>query len=137
MMTADEALLLSLNNSPIYDHSITINNILHANDDTNTFTRINLASSYYDLNSIIKNFSNTNIPLILSLNAQSLQSKFNALSEFITHLTNNKVRIDIITLQETWSIPYIDLFTIPGFHPPILETRTMGRGGGGGVGFYN
>ncbi len=131
MMTADDALLLSLNNSPNYDHSILINNILHANDDTNTFTRINLTSSYYDPNSIIKKFSNTNIPLILSLNAQSLQSKFNALSEFITHLTNNKVKIDIIALQETWSVPYIDLFTIPGFHPPIIASKTTGRGGGG------
>jgi hypothetical protein len=134
MMMADDALLVSLNNNPQYDHTAMLNNALHLGDDTGTFSHINLSSQYNDINSLIHTYSNSNIPIFLSINAQSLQSKFNPLLDFISLLSNNKVRIDIIAIQETWSVPYLDLFTIPGYHPPIIESRTGCRGGG--VGFY-
>jgi hypothetical protein len=130
MMMADDALLVSLNNNPQYDHTAMLNNALHLGDDTGTFSHINLSSQYNDINSLILTYSNSNIPIFLSINAQSLQSKFNPLLDFISLLSNNKVRIDIIAIQETWSVPYLDLFTIPGYHPPIIESRTGCRGGG-------
>ncbi len=127
---AGDALVDSLNSSPTYDHSILLNSTLHDNDDAHIFTHINISSKYYDNNSLIETFSNTNTPLILSLNIQSLPSKYNALLDLITNLTNNNIRIDIIALQETWNIPYPDLLAIPGFHPLIFETRPRNRGGG-------
>ncbi len=111
-----------------------LNNALHSGDDTGTFSHINLSSNYHDINSFIQTYSNSNVPIFLSINAQSLQSKFNPLLEIISHLSNSTVRIDIIAIQETWSVPYLDLFAIPGYHPPIFESRTGSRGGG--VGFY-
>jgi exonuclease III len=134
MMNDSDVLLASLNNSPKFDNATTINNFIHLNDDTHTFRNINISSSYYDNTSLINSFSSSNSPIIMSINIQSLQSKYSTLLEFINHLANNNVTIDAIALQETWSIPYKDLFSIPGFHPIITESRPQGRGGG--VGFY-
>ncbi len=127
----DDALLESLNSSPTYDHSVLLNNFLQTNDDTQTFTNVNISSLYHDINSLTTNYSNSKTPLILSLNIQSLQSKFNALVDFITQLETLSITIDVIALQETWNITYPDLFTIPGFRPLILESRNNSRGGGG------
>jgi hypothetical protein len=128
-MMADENLLTSLNSSPLYDHSKTLNATLHTNDDTGTFLHINLSSNFHDINSFIQSHADANNPIILSLNVQSLQSKFNSLLELINNFSRNKVKIDVIALQETWSIPHPDLFTIPGYHPIITKHRTGGRGG--------
>jgi hypothetical protein len=96
----DYILLSSLNNSPLYDHSITLNNIVYSNDDTH-FTNSNIYSQYYDINRLIHSYSDFNTPLILSINIQSLQIKFNDLLELINNLTNYKIIIDVNALQET------------------------------------
>jgi hypothetical protein len=48
MMMEDYILLSSLNNSPLYDHSITLNNIVYSNDDTHT-----LLTAIFTLNIMI------------------------------------------------------------------------------------
>ena len=60
-------------------------------------------SLYYDIDGIVSflkgqknNFS------VLSLNIQSLNSKFNELCSFIQILNNNSVYFDVICLQESW-----------------------------------
>ena len=72
--------------------------------------------------------------LFLNLNVQSLNSKFEKLKSFILNLTNNGLVIDIIAMQETWTIRYPNLLSIPGFQPLIYTNRNKGRGGG--VRFY-
>jgi hypothetical protein len=44
------------------------------------------------------------------------------------------VNVEIIALQEIWSIDNPDLLVIPGFHPLIFKQRAGMRGGG--VGFF-
>ncbi len=79
-------------------------------------------------------FKNTNLPLLLSLNVQCLQSKFDSFKNFILNLLNNNVPIDVIALQEVWKINLPEQLTIPGFHPLEYTQRENTRGGG--VGFF-
>ena len=66
---------------------------------------------------------NNKIPLFLSLNIQSLQSKFFELSTFANILQNRQILFDIIGLQEVWSIgSYIDSLDIPGFQRLIFRS---------------
>jgi hypothetical protein len=74
------------------------------------------------------------VPLFLSINIQSLQSKFEQLLAEIAELESKGIQIDVIALQETWDIRHSELFCIPGFKPLILKKRRGMRGGG--VGFY-
>jgi hypothetical protein len=122
-----------LNNNPSYDISTTMNNILHNEDTTNTFININLKTSFFDLENFISTYKKSKIPLFLSTNIQSLQSKFNELKILITHLLNNSIQIAVIALQEIWQVRYPELFDIPGFHPLMYKQRQGARGGGVGI----
>jgi hypothetical protein len=61
-------------------------------------------------------------------------SKYDSLKAFVTNLLSKQVPIDVIALQEIWSINYSELVHIPGFQPLIFTCRAGTRGGG--VGFY-
>jgi hypothetical protein len=60
----------------------------------NDVTNINITSRYYDINSFISRFKNSKNPIILSLNIQSLHSKYNELKSFINELANHNVKVD-------------------------------------------
>ena len=125
--------LISLNS----DNSLNLHNKLTYNvepDDFNPYTELSVDSLFHDMPSIISKFSNTCRPLFLNINIQSLNSKYEKLKNFILTLTNKNVSIDLISLQETWSIKHPRLLDIPGFQPLIFTNRNRGRGGG--VGFY-
>ena len=55
---------------------------------------------------------------LLSLKIQSLNSKFDSLSAFLSHLNEKGYNFDVICLQETWLPPDGDtsLFNIPWYH---------------------
>jgi exonuclease III len=72
--------------------------------------------------------------MYISLNIQSLQSKFKQLCNEILELEEKNVCIDVIALQEVWDARYPELFLIPGYKPLICKTRHGMRGGG--VGFF-
>ena len=91
--------------------------------------------NYYDERSFLDKFANNKNPLFLSLNIQSLQSKFFELSIFANILQNRHILFDITGLQEVWSIgSNIDNLDIPGFQRLIFRSRSLNRGGG--VEFY-
>jgi hypothetical protein len=125
-----EPLLDELNQNPLYDNTNTLNNMLHSDDNTDTFTHINLNSAYFDTSSFINKFNNSNNPIFMSVNIQSIQSKFEELKSFVTNLQSHNVNIDVIVLQETWNVQYKDLVQLPGYH--ILESNEMPDGRGGG-----
>ncbi len=102
------ASLLSLNSNPRLDNSQIMNNLLHTEDSTNTFININLKTSFYDMEKMISSYKHSKIPLLLSTNIQSLQSKFQELKNFIIMLLNNNVQISAIALQEIWQINHPD-----------------------------
>jgi hypothetical protein len=57
-------------------------------------------------------------------------SKYELLKTAIMEFTAAHVPIDVIALQETWSIKYPDLVNIPGFQSIIFSDRAHMRGGG-------
>ena len=54
---------------------------------------------------------------MLSLNIQSLNSKFDTLLVILSYLNDNNIKIDAICLQETWLSNGQDasVFSIPGY----------------------
>ena len=119
------------------DNSLNLYHQLISNiepDETNQYTELTVDSAFHDTNSIIKRFSGSSRPLFLNINIQSLNSKYEKLKNFVLSLTNKNIQIDLISLQETWTIKHPQLLAIPGFQPLIFTNRMRGRGGG--VGFY-
>ena len=55
---------------------------------------------------------------VLSVNIQSLNSKFDSLTSILSHLNDNNTHFQAIFLQETWFShdQDISLFNIPGYH---------------------
>ncbi len=45
-------------------------------------------------------------------------------------MASNNIKPDVICLQEIWQISDANYFTLPGFHPPIIQTRSNYKGGG-------
>ena len=82
---------------------------------------------------MIQKFKNSQIPLYLSIDVQSLASKHEKLCSFINDLQQNQVLIDVIAVQETWQIINPTTVQIPGFNL-FYKTRAFSRGSG--VGFY-
>ena len=83
----------------------------------------------------INKYKNANKPSVLSINIQSLQSKFNNFSTFINSLLVNNCAPDIICIQELWQIPGSDYFILDGYHPLVYKLRHSSTQGGG-VGIY-
>jgi len=75
-----------------------------------------------------------NNSIFISINIQSLYSKFDQLSQEISELESKGVKIDVIALQEIWDVRYPENLLLTGFKPLIFKKRHGMRGGG--VGFY-
>ena len=88
-------------------------------------------SSYYDTHSFTSKYTNTTFPIIASINIQSIQSKHTKLKQLLNE--TQKTPIQIIALQETWSIKHTDLIHIPNFN---FTHKQRPAGNGGGIGFY-
>lgn len=69
---------------------------------------------------------------ILSINIQSLPSKFDDFNDFINDLRVNNNDPDIICIQETWHISDSSLYDINGYHSLVYNIRSTARGGGCG-----
>ncbi len=102
------------------------------NDDPYFGTKCN--SKFYDIQSLSSEEFIRNSPIFLSINIQSLQSKYEQLLLEISDFSSSNINIDVIALQEVWDIRYTELFQIPGFKPLMCKKRQGMRGGG--VGFY-
>ncbi len=72
--------------------------------DDDPYFGINVSSKFYDINSLASAEFVKNVPLYISLNIQSLQSKFDQLSSEIAELSEKNIVIDVIALQEVWDI---------------------------------
>ncbi len=130
----DNCTLATLNADDRLDITNLIDNYLHADDEAGIFSDINIKSEYFNCQTLYEKTNIKNRSLFLSINIQSLQSKFSNLLQLINELNTAKVTIDIIALQETWNISHVDQLIIPGFHPVVYINRTNLRGGG--VGFF-
>jgi hypothetical protein len=100
-----------------------------AEPETDPYASRAINSMYYNMSSLSQ-LQNADSPLYISLNIQSLNSKFEQLKEQILNLVNSNVKIDVISLQETWELRYPDTLKIPGFQEIIFKSRLGMRGGG-------
>ena len=124
----------TLNSNAQYDSSELINNFFNNNhDDDFSLFENQICSPYTDINSLINTYSNTNTPLVLSLNIRSLSSNHSNLLTLLHQLKSNDIVIVAIVLQEIWNVKYPELVSIPGFHKSYLKMRTFSNGGGVGI----
>jgi hypothetical protein len=102
--------------------------------DDNPYIGLTLSSKFYDIPSLSSDVSIVSKPIYLSINIQSLQSKYEQLLAELSEIENKGIYVEIIALQEIWDVRYHELYIIPGFKPIIFKKRQGMRGGG--VGFY-
>jgi hypothetical protein len=111
------------------------NRLYHDNEiDDNPYLGVTLSSKFYDIDSLSNAEFISNNSIFLSINIQSLQSKYDQLLFELNQMESKGINVDILALQEIWDIRYPDLLSIPGFKPLIFKKRHGMRGGG--VGFY-
>jgi exonuclease III len=71
----------------------------------------------------------------MSLNVQSLLSKFSDLRELIIMMSSNNSQPDVLCLQEIWQVPHDVEINLPGYSKLIFKTRNNNVQGGG-VGIF-
>jgi len=123
----------SVINNPNFNFNNLFYNNLAGEDGEEDVFLLNEFTSEYTTEEQFINESTSKKISILTLNVQSLQSKFENLRLFISKLKN--FTPEIICLQETWSIPDDVSFDLPGYHPLQLKSRSNFTQGGG-VGIY-
>ena len=113
-----------------------LNFVLKTNNDTDDFVDTYNQSDYYDLDSLGKKLQKNEQKFhCISLNIESLNSKFNQLNAFLESLFVQKCQIDALILQETWlsdkqcEEDALKIFDIPGYKAIALG-RKCGRKGG-------
>ena len=70
--------------------------------------------------------------LLLSLNIECLNAKFDKLCAFLQTLANENIFFSAIALQECWLSPKTNIndFALPGYHTPIHQEYICGQKGG-------
>ncbi len=113
----------------------TDNDNLFSNEnlEASPYNEVDILTSYVDINQLA-NYANNKMLSVISINIQSLPSKYNDLTEILVDLKSHNICPDVICLQETWQVPDPTLYPLPDYHPLIIQTRTNSRGGG--VGLY-
>ena len=127
--------LTTLNNDNSLDFLENYNRLLNEQDNfDNPYLQTAIDCKFHDLFTLPLTIQSKTSPCYISLNVQSLNSKYESLKDYIIKLISKNDNIEIIALQEVWQIQHIDLISIPGFHPLVCSQRGGMRGGG--VGFY-
>ena len=114
-----------------------LNSILKIKDKTSDVLNSFLPADYHDIDSFIRHMKikkDTKF-ITLSLNIESISSKFNKLTAFLETLSKENCFLDAILIQESWlsdedcNSDTIKLFSIPGYQT-IAQGRKCGRKGG-------
>jgi len=120
---------MPLNCNPDLDFLHVFNNSLDNNADfDNPYLTIQIDGKFHETSSILQIQNILDCPVYISLNVQSLNSKFESLCHFIKDLLVQNVKIEIIAIQECWKIEFPELLVIPGYHPFIFKQREGMRG---------
>ena len=120
-----------------------IQNCLQTNENrySNKFSNEENSCQYFgleDFQSLVKGclseFS------CLSINIRSLAGKIDELRDFISDVNHDSFRLDLITIQEIWTIPSHFNMNIEGYQPLISKLRKhkdpLDRNLGGGIGIW-
>ena len=101
-------------------------------DDPNNEVKSFTCSPYIEIDSLTPVLSRYKANFsVLSLNIQSINSKFDALLAVLSELNVNDIKIDAICLQETWLSTEQDasIFNIPGYHLINLGKKCSAHSG--------
>jgi hypothetical protein len=128
----DAGPLAALNSDIRHNFMPNLDNTPDENDIISPYVQYNVSLPYFDTKSLISSYCQHKQPLFLSLNAQSLQSKHENIKILLAELANKNVHVDILALQETWRLPYVETVDIPGYQ---FVHRHCTANKGGGVGF--
>ena len=71
------------------------------NNNPNFLDHDSIECKYDDEQSMISNFSSSKNPIAISINIQSLSSKFEKFSDMIANFELNNLFFDVIAIQET------------------------------------
>ena len=99
----------------------------------NFFSKIELRNTYQSENNFVSNIRNFSGLNVLSLNIQSLPSKFEELKIFLDRIEKSGGNVSVLILQEIWDVSIPNLFFIKDFE---LFTNTRKTSKGGGVAIY-
>ena len=117
-----------------YDFGNILNDYFNNDIDTNPYSEKKFNSNYYDLEGFFRDLTSRKISNThLSLNVQSLNSKFSYIKDLFLDFKNKNININTFAMQELWQIPHPELFKIDGYS---LYTLLRKNNKGGGVGFY-
>jgi exonuclease III len=97
------------------------------------YTQSTFNTFYYDTSDFVAKFSNDSKFSLLSLNIQSLPSKYEQLKEMLNDLNHKNALPDIICLQEIWNVIDGNLFPLNDYQPLIFKCREKSQGGGVGI----
>ena len=103
--------------------------------DDSPYHNLNFNCNYHDEDGAVEKLTkNKGNLLCLSLNIQSLPSKFVEFSDLLNYFSAKGLFFDVIALQELWSLHDPDMFQIEGYNF-IYKSQKTGVQGGGGSGF--
>ena len=97
------------------------------------YSHSTFSTDYIDPIAFCSKFPSSPNLSLLSLNIQSLPSKFTEFFDLITLMTKSNCNPDILCLQEIWKISDPLPFSIPGYQPLIFTSRQNSQGGGVGI----
>ena len=104
-------------------------NFISADEEISPYDINNIDCKYAAVSDCVQN-NNLNLS-VLSINIQSLNSKFPDLKDLVFELSSKNSAPDIICLQEIWQFPNGSDFNIPGYNDLIYKTQSDGVQGGG------
>jgi hypothetical protein len=103
---------------------------LNNSENDSPYNASSFNSVYTDITSMCNSPLNNNIN-IMSLNVQSLPSKFSELNDLIETCSSKNFLPDIILLQEIWQVTDPNIFSLNHYQPLIFKCRSSCQGGGG------
>jgi len=120
----------SLDLSSCLDVYFDLNQDIINNNESDSIEHDSIDCKYYDEQPMISSFSSSKNPVAVSINIQSLSSKFEKFSDMISNFEQNNLFFNVIAIQETWDIKNVNSLTLPSFHEFILKLGlVLGVGG--------
>jgi exonuclease III len=111
-----------------------LNKYIYDDDSIGQLFQTKIKSEYHDITLFAEKHKSNTDPLIISINIQSINSKYEALKTYVYQLSGLGIQADIIVMQETWEVKFPTHFHLPGYQAIVARTRVGMRGGG--VGFF-
>ena len=135
----------NFSNDPAFNFLNTISETTDADEDNkmydfsdSPYNNCNILCSYMDETKFSCTYKNLKKFSFMSLNIQSLPSKFIDLNDMISNLNVNMCAPDVIALQEIWQIQDPAFFPLPNYNLIEFKCRRNNvQGGGVGLFFKN